>query len=253
MFGASILSAPENKGATQLWPGGEIRYADPEFDYTVVVSSPSDRPDLWERFITGALGSYRRFGVESALALDDLRVGTTTSLFLAAVDESDEILAGVRARGPFLAATDAYADMEMASNAASQAALRAMITERLPFGVLESKTGWVSDSARQYRGLTKIFGQGPAIAAALSGSRFTFGTAAKHVIGHYLSSGAVVADHIEPVEYPDSRFKTKAIYWDHGKLKERADSDQYRRMGNAVDAVLHGTGPFAVNRRSATG
>ncbi|MGU3432800.1 hypothetical protein ACNHUS_07250 [Actinomycetes bacterium M1A6_2h] len=253
MFGASILSAPGSRGKNQLWPGGEIRYADPEFDFTVVVTSPTARPDLWDQFVSGALASYQKFGVESALALDDLRLRTTTSLFLAAVDGSDELLAGVRARGPFAVATDAYADIEMASNPESRAALRAMITERLPFGVLESKTGWVSDAKPRRRGLTTIFGQGPAIAAALSGSRFTFGTAAKHVIGHYLSSGAVVADHIEPVEYPDSRFLTKAICWDHDRIQEHAEPQQYRRMVNAVEAVLHGTGPFAIDRRPARG
>src|SRR5271154_7067172 len=113
-----------------------LSWRDPEIDCTLVVSQPSADPDLWTEFALGAQRSYRKHGVECALDLDALHTGADTVAFFAVVDHAGKIVAGTRAIGPLRSADDSHAVEEWAAQP-SQQAVRDMINDRVPFGVLE--------------------------------------------------------------------------------------------------------------------
>ncbi len=60
-------------------------YPIPNSDYTMVTAVPFEDPELWADYLNGAVRSYRKFGVEEALELDEIRDGRSTSLFLVVV------------------------------------------------------------------------------------------------------------------------------------------------------------------------
>ena len=62
-----------------------ISWFDSDTSCTVVVSTPSAEPDLWDAFIDGAVRSYHRHGIERALDVDSLFDDANTQLFHAVV------------------------------------------------------------------------------------------------------------------------------------------------------------------------
>ncbi len=52
------------------------------------------------------------------------------------------MIGGVRAKGPLESAEDSHALVEWAGHP-GQAAVRKMINDRVPFGILEMKAAWV--------------------------------------------------------------------------------------------------------------
>ena len=114
---------------------------------TLVVSQPSSEPDLWREYLRGALRSYRKHGVERVLDLDTIRSGADTALFFAAVDDDGTVVGGVRAKGPYRSAEESHAVVEWAGCPGLDA-VRKMIADRIPFGVVEMKTAWVERRSR---------------------------------------------------------------------------------------------------------
>ncbi|MBV8930468.1 MAG: hypothetical protein JO152_15210, partial [Mycobacteriaceae bacterium] len=138
---------------------------------TLVLSQPSADPELWERYLEGAQRSYRMHGVERALDFDAIRAGQDTSLFWAAVDPAGRVVGGVRAKGPLRSADDSHAVVEWAGQP-GEAAVRKMITDRLPFGVLEMKSAWITDDPDRKRGITKAIARSGFHAMPLLGIQF---------------------------------------------------------------------------------
>jgi hypothetical protein len=249
MFGASTTFSSGIAAAGDTWRGGQTRYSDPDFDYTVVVSTPSDRPDLWAQYVNGALQSYEKFGVADALGLEKLSDGRSTTMFLAAIDTGGRVVGGVRIQGPYTRDDQTHADVEWASDEAGRAVLRRMVAERLPEGVIELKTGWVAFGAPEAKDVARVIGQGPAVAGSLLHARYTLCTGATHVTAAHLRSGGVLAENIPPVAYPDDRYSTRVFWWDRHNLQATADRREYARMANAVDAAVFGSGPFVVEQK----
>ena len=116
-----------------------LSWHDPDIDCTLVISQPSTDRDLWAEYVSGAHRSYRKHGVECALDVDALRSGTDTIMYLAVIDGAGRMVAGVRAKGPLRSADDSHAVVEWAGQPGQQA-VRNMITDRVPFGILEMKS-----------------------------------------------------------------------------------------------------------------
>src|ERR1700748_3154413 len=133
--------------------GQRLSWRDPDVGATLVLSQPAVDPDLWAEFSLGAQRSYTKHGVECALDVDALRSGADTIMFFALVDSAGQMVAGVRAKGPLRSADDSHAIVEWAGQPGQQA-VRNMITDRLPFGILEMKSAWVIDDKDQNRCLT---------------------------------------------------------------------------------------------------
>ncbi|MCW2687803.1 MAG: hypothetical protein JWR37_2693 [Mycobacterium sp.] len=192
---------------------------------TVVVAPPSAEPKLWAEYLEGAQRSYRKHGVERALDLRAIRTGSDTALFFAAVDETGRVVGGTRAKGPLRSADESHAVVEWAGQS-GLATVRKMITDRLPFGVVEMKTAWVTDDPHRNRSLTRTLARTAFPTMTLLDAQFVMATAAAHVLDRWSSSGGVVASKIPAAPYPDERYRTKMMWWDRRTFVKYAEPQQ---------------------------
>lgn len=202
---------------------------DAESECTLVLAQPATEPELWQEYVDGAVHSYQKYGVDVALDLDQLRSGHDTILFFAAIDAKGRVLAGVRAKGPLTSADDSHAVVEWAGQP-SLPAVRKMIDDRVPFGVLEMKTAWVTDARERNRSLTRVLARAGSHAMAVMDIQFCMATAGAHVLGRWRSSGGVVAEHITPTPYPDERYETQMMWWDRRTFTKFAEPEQVSKM-----------------------
>ena len=121
-----------------------ISWFDSDTNCTLVVSTPAADPALWADFMDGAVRSYHKHGVERALDMDSLLDEANTALFHAAVDDDGKVVGGLRAKGPLESAEESHAVVEWADRPGLRT-VRKMLNDRVPFGVVEMKTAWVSD------------------------------------------------------------------------------------------------------------
>lgn len=205
-----------------------LSWRDPDIDCTLVVSQPAADPALWTEYARGAQSSYRKHGVECALDAEALRTGADTIMFLAALDSGGKMVAGVRAKGPLLSADDSHAVAEWAGQP-SQQAVRDMINDRVPFGVLEMKSAWVTDDPDQNRCLTAALARSGFHMMALLDVQFCMATAAAYVLNRWRSSGGVVAS-IPATPYPDERYQTKMMWWNRRDFVKHAEQEQVAKI-----------------------
>jgi hypothetical protein len=198
---------------------------DPDSECTIVFAQPAIERDLWMNYVDGACRSYRTHGVEKALDLDALRDGADTILFAACVNDAGSVIGGLRARGPYRSADECHALLEW-SGQPGQDAVRKMVTDRLPFGVVEMKTAWVTDDPDHSRQLTSAISRTPLHAMNLLDIQFIVATAASYVLKRWLSSGGQLASKIPATPYPDHRYQTKLAWWDRATFANHADPKQ---------------------------
>jgi hypothetical protein len=203
-------------------------WRDSHINCTLVVAQPSTDPELWSEFVAGAYRSYRMRGVEDALDVDTMRTGSDTVMFFAVLDDAGRMLAGLRAKGPLRCADDSHAVIEWAGQP-SQQAVRDMINDRVPFGVVEMKSGWVADDADRSLDLTAPLARSPFYMMALIGNQFCMATAALHVLNRWRASGGVVAG-IPSSPYPDERYQTKMIWWNRRDFVPHAEPAQVAKI-----------------------
>ena len=204
-----------------------LSWRDPDIDTTLVVSQPSADPDLWTEYAKGAHRSYREHGVECALDVDALRSGADTVMFFAALDDAGQMVAGVRAKA-LRSADDSHAVVEWAGQRGQQA-VRNMITDRLPFGILEMKTAWVTDDPDRNRCLTTAIARSGFHMMAILDFQFCMATAAAYVLNRWRSSGGVVAA-IPATPYPDERYQTKMMWWNRRDFVNYAEPQQVAKI-----------------------
>jgi hypothetical protein len=212
------------------------RWWDPDTRCTLVVARPVDEPRLWEDYLAGAVRSYRKHGVERALDMDALLTGSDTALFFAAIDADDQVAGGVRAKGPLLSAEDSHAVVEWEGQP-GQAAVRKMINDRVPFGILEMKSAWVADNHPSSRALTKAIARSGFHAMALMDIQFCMATAGDYILDRWKSSGGVVASHIPPTPYPDERYQTAMMWWDRHTYIKHAEPQQVSKILRETEAL----------------
>lgn len=198
---------------------------DPETECAIVFAHPAVEPELWRDFVHGATRSYTTRGVEKALDTEALRSGDDTILFAACVNQAGRVVGGLRAKGPYGSADEAHALQEW-SGQPGYDAVRKMITDRLPFGVVEMKTAWVTDDPDRSRHLTSAISRTPLHAMGLLDIQFIVATAASYVLKRWLSSGGILASKIPPTPYPDARYETRLAWWDRRTFANHADPKQ---------------------------
>jgi hypothetical protein len=181
---------------------------------------------LWTEYARGAQRSYRKHGVECALDVDALHTGTDSVMFFAVIDRAGKMVAGVRAKGPLRSAEDSHALVEWAGQP-GQRTVGKMITDRIPFGVVEMKSGWVEDDSERNGCITAALARSPHHMMAILDIQFCMATAAAYVLNRWRSSGGVVAS-IPAAPYPDERYQTKMMWYD------RRDFVNYAEPGQAA-------------------
>jgi hypothetical protein len=202
-----------------------------------VISQPSADPELWAQYATGAQRSYTKHGVECALDTDALRSGDDTLVYFGVLDSAGQMVAGVRGIGPLQSAEDSHAVVEWAGQP-SQRAVRDMINDRVPFGVVEMKSAWVIDEGDQDRCLTYALARTAGHVTALLDVQFCMATAAAYVLNRWRSSGCVVAS-IPAAPYPNERYQTKMMWFDRRDFVNHAtEPGQVAKMRTETTHLL---------------
>lgn len=200
-------------------------YDDPATGCEFVVARPAQQPGLWLSYLDGARASYRKHGVESVLEYDRIRDGRSTALFFAARQPDGQVVGGMRVQGPYESVDEAHAVEEWAAFD-DDAELRHEISERVPAGVIEMKTGWVSDIAWRRAELTAGLARLFVHSINLMGVRYAFGTVATHAVKRWQTTGGVVSTNVAPIAYPDDRYRAVLMWWDRETFAELAASEQ---------------------------
>jgi hypothetical protein len=201
----------------------------------MVLSRPDADRALWEEYLRGAERSYRRHGVERALDVAAIRDGSDTAMFWTTIDAAGRVIGGLRAVGPLGSADDSHATVEWAGRPGLPA-VRTMIDDRVPFGVLEMKTAWTTDDRDKARRLSTALARTPFHAMALLDIQFCMATSAPHVLERWRTSGAVVAP-IPATPYPDERYRTKMMWYDRRTFANHAAADQIPKILNEMSMV----------------
>ncbi len=212
-----------------IQPFTRASWWDSDTECTLVVASPACDRDLWKDYLRGAVRSYRKHGLEHVLDPEQIQSGDDTALFFAAVDTRGRVLAGVRAKGPLRDADDSHAAIEWAGSPGLRA-VRKMINDRTPFGVLEMKSAWATDDRERSRPLTKAIARTSFHAMAVMDIQFCMATAGTHILDRWRSSGGVVAEHIPATPYPDARYQTKMMWWDRRTFINHAEPEQVAKI-----------------------
>ena len=229
-----LLSANRSAFTTPLDEG--IRWFDSDTECTVVVSTPAADPALWVQFVEGAAHSYHKHGIERALDMDSLADGANTALFHAVVNDAGKIMAGIRAKGPLESPEESHAIVEWADRPGLSTVYK-MISDRLPFGVVEMKTAWMTDDQTRSRAIGSTLARTPFPTMALLDAQFVVATAGSHVLNRWRSSGGVVAAKVPATPYPDDRYRTKMMWWDRGTFTNDAEPEQVSKIFNEM-AIL---------------
>jgi hypothetical protein len=156
-------------------------------------------------------------------------------MFWATLDEAGKIIGGVRAKGPLTSADDSHAVVEWEGHP-GQPAVRKMITDRVPFGVLEMKSAWVTDDRDQARPVTQVLARSGFHAMAMMDVQFCMATSAPHVLERWRSSGGVVAS-IPAAPYPDARYRTKMMWWDRRTFANHAEPEQVSKILQETESL----------------
>ncbi|WP_039801006.1 hypothetical protein [Nocardia araoensis] len=215
---------------------GVRRYYDAQSECAFFVSEPGAQPELWDRYLHGARDVYRRFGVEHALEYETVADGASSSLFFAALDADGGMVAGVRMQGPYTDPRQAHALVEWAGQPGADD-LRQMIADRIPQGVIEAKGAWVARDAANRGELSAAISRTVLHGARLLGARYGFATVASFTVARHEACGAVAAEHIPAVPYPDERYRTVPLWWDtrgHAASAEESQRSLTQREQHAL-------------------
>ena len=206
----------------------------------LIVSTPAADENLWEKYLDGALRSYRHYGAETALDYSAIRDGASTSLYYALVDNG-VVVGGVRAQGPYRHALESHAVIEWSGNAPSQWQIHDDIATRIPYGVVEMKSAWVAPSSPYAGKLSAALARVALPTMERLNIRYVMATAADHVLQRWESSGGRVNMDIPAAPYPDARYRTRIMWWDRHTLATDADPALYRKMSEEHQHLYHRT------------
>ncbi|OBK74001.1 hypothetical protein [Mycobacterium sp. 1274761.0] len=213
-----------------------IEWFDSDTGCTIVVSTPSVDPGLWAAFVDGAARSYHMHGIEVALDIHALTDEANTQLFYAVINDAGTIMGGIRAKGPLESPEDSHALVEWQDRPGLRT-VNKMISDRLPFGVVEMKTAWMSDDPGRSRALSSTLARTPFTAMTLLDAQFVLATAGVHVLNRWRTSGGVVAAKVPATPYPDDRYRTKVMWWDRSTFTNDAEPKQLSKIFNELAIV----------------
>src|SRR5689334_3831063 len=148
----TVVELPRASAGTDV-DGALMTWWDSDAECTVAICRPADNDALWQQYLVGAERSYRSHGIEAAIDIDAIRRSCDTSLFWTMLDTEGAVIGGIRAIGPLTTPDQTHAVVEWADHPGLPS-VRKMIADRLPFGVVEMKSAWVTDDADRSRNLT---------------------------------------------------------------------------------------------------
>ncbi|TQF73958.1 hypothetical protein FK531_04600 [Rhodococcus spelaei] len=211
---------------------------DPRSQCRFVAARPAAEPALWSEYLAGAQLGYHKYGAEKALEYEATCDGSSTALFFVAISSDGSVIGGLRAQGPYSSAEQAHAIVEWAAHPGAKA-VRTMISDRLPFGVVEMKAAWVADHASHRRELLRSLAGIGYCTLEMLDVQFLLATAAEHVLQLWVSSGGEVAEHIPATPYPDERYRTRMMWWDRQRPSGGIGASKFARSRTRTTATDH--------------
>ena len=208
--------------------GSLMSWWDSDAECTVAIAKPSNAGALWQEYLAGAERTYRRHGIDAAIDVDAIRRSGDTTLFWAMLDSTGTVVGGIRAIGPLTSPADSHAVVEWAGQPGLPL-VRKMIADRLPFGVVEMKSAWITDDPDRNRKLSASLARAGCHVLAVLGVQFCMATCAHHVLARWRSSGGVVAP-IQATPYPNEQYRTKMMWWDRLTVVTVAASTQTAKI-----------------------
>lgn len=205
-----------------------VSWWDSDAECTVAIARPSEDDALWQQYLTGAARTYRRHGIDAAIDVDAIDRSGDTTLFWTMLDATGTVVGGIRAIGPLASPDETHAVVEW-SGQPSLPVVRKMIADRIPFGVVEMKSAWVTDDRDRNRKLTTVLARAGCQVLAVLRVQFCMATCAQHVLARWRSSGGVVAP-VRSTPYPDERFQTKMMWWDRFTATSLAAPNQTAKI-----------------------
>lgn len=181
--------------------------------------TPADRPDLWRAYLDGATQRYRSYGLEWVLDRPSIEDGGSTSLFFVGIDPDGEVVAGLRGSGPLRSAGEARLLDEFATSPCLSV-LTHQLDRWMVEGLVELKTGWVAAGSPHRAVLSSVLARCCVYTMELLGARYACGAAAEHSRERWQSTGARILDGLDPVAFPDSRYRSVVVWWDHAELDD---------------------------------
>lgn len=232
-----------------------LGYREPVSGVRMLFCRPEVRPDLWTQYLNGLERTYLAFGTERALDLRAIFTGRRLPMFVVAVDDEDRVLAGVRAHGPLVDASEAHALLEFEIDPQGQRTVRRIIDQHIGGGVAEIKGGWVADDAPDRRELSNALARSFLHIMSVLDIDYAFCTAADHAARRWLTVGGRTVEGLEPVAYPDERYRTTMMWWNRDGYAQHCDAQQLRRIqAEASDLqVVSGTSPERPGGLGASG
>jgi hypothetical protein len=212
-----------------------VSWWDVDAECNVTIARPSDDEVRWEEYLAGAQRSYQRNGVSAAVDVEAIRDSGDTTLFWTMTDVKGAVVGGIRAVGPLFSPEDSHAVVEWADQP-DLPLVRKMIADRLPFGVVEMKTAWVTDDRDRNRKLTASLARTGCHVLAALGVQFCMATCARHAMDRWRSSGGVVAP-IRSTPYPDERFRTSMMWWDRLTVASCAAANQTAKIAAEMEFI----------------
>ncbi len=237
----SIPLATATATATGDLPGlssGDVlgAYFDPASGRFFVFAEPAAQPAMWASYLDGARRSYRRHGVERAIEYPQVRDGHSTALFVAATDDGNRVVGGLRVQGRLARPEQAHAMEEWAGRPGT-AEMHEQIADRLPFGVIEIKAVWVDDDTDHRAALIAALARAFVHAMDVMDVRYALCTAAGHAVTSWQTSGGVVANDVAAVAYPDGRYRTTLMWWDRHHVADLITRDQFAALTREADLL----------------
>ncbi len=196
---------------------------------------PLERLDRWQAYLDGATRQYRAHGILPALGRHEIADGRTTSLFYVAVDETDRVVAGMRCHGPLRVASEAYVLREL-DGLPQLETVRELINERVGHGLVEAKGAWI-DADLSRPGLSDVLARCIVHAMAWFRAQFAMCTCADKIAPRWETTGGRALADLSPVPYPDGRYQTVLLWWEHDRLEELSDADQWSLVVSERDEL----------------
>jgi hypothetical protein len=201
----------------------------------IEVHRPIDSPLRWRQYLDGAETQYRAHGVRQVLPRAALEDGRSASLVFVAVDGSGEVVGGIRCHGPIAAVEDAHAITELAGQPRLRT-VRDLLTRILPSGAVEMKGAW-TDPDHAPRSVSNALARCCVHAMTWFGTRYAVATCSDKVAVRWATTGARTFVDLDPVAYPDDRYRTVLILWDREHLAERALDTQWAAILKETEAL----------------
>jgi molybdopterin/thiamine biosynthesis adenylyltransferase len=170
---------------------------------------PMERPDLWQAYLDGAEGVYKKRGFEETLRRRDFEEGAGVPLFFIAFAPDGEVVGGVRFHGPLEGSHQAFL-MEEMSESSEIGDIANLIDKEVRLGALESKGAWSKGEAVIGQRLVTAISRCFVHAMNWLSAEFAIAAISDRLLPVADVTGAKMVG-TQSVPFPDERYRTVAI------------------------------------------